>query len=94
MGSDSGWGGIVHVIGRGSRVSGPPTRTDGNGVVVAVGLRVQDTANQVGQDITKRNMSIQPTLTIQTGFPMRVMVSRDLVLRLYQPLIFQRGTSQ
>lgn len=44
--------------------------------------------------LTKRNMSIQPTLTIRPGFPMRVMVSKDLVLRPYQPLFFQRGSSQ
>lgn len=50
--------------------------------------------SQVGQEITKRNMSIQPTLTIRPGFPMRVMVSKDLVLRPYQPLFFQRGSSQ
>jgi type IV secretory pathway VirB10-like protein len=35
--------------------------------------------------------SIQPTLTIRPGFPMRVMVSKDLVLQPYQPLFFQRG---
>ena len=34
------------------------------------------------------------TLTIQPGFPMRVMVSKDLVLRPYQPLFFVRGTLQ
>ena len=44
--------------------------------------------------ITKRNMSIQPTLTIRPGFPMRVMVNKDLILRPYQPLSFQRGSSQ
>jgi type IV secretion system protein TrbI len=41
---------------------------------------VQDTVNDVGQEITKRNTSIQPTLTIRPGFPMRVMVNKDLIL--------------
>ena len=54
----------------------------------------QDTINQVGQEITKRNASIQPTLTIRPGYPMRVMVSKDLVLRPYQPLFFTRESSQ
>ena len=31
----------------------------------------------IGQEITKRNVSIQPTLTIRRGFPMRVMVNKD-----------------
>jgi type IV secretion system protein TrbI len=47
--------------------------------------------NDVGQEITKRNASIQPTLTIRPGFPMRVMVNKDLILRPYQPLFFVRG---
>ena len=61
---------------------------------VAVRQSAQDTANQTGQEITKRNVSIQPTLTIRPGFPMRVMVNKDLILRPYQPLFFQRGSSQ
>jgi len=63
-------------------------------VIVAVRQGAQDTLNQVGQEITKRNMSVQPTLTIRPGFPMRVMVSKDLILRPYQPLFFVRGVSQ
>lgn len=45
------------------------------------------------QEITKRNLSVQPTLTVRQGFVVRVMVSKDLVLRSYQPLFFQRGVS-
>lgn len=63
-------------------------------MIVAVRQGAQDTLNQVGQEITKRNMSVQPTLTIRPGFPMRVMVSKDLILRPYQPLFFVRGVSQ
>jgi type IV secretion system protein VirB10 len=62
--------------------------------VIAVREGTQDTVNQVGQEITKRNASIQPTLTIPPGFPMRVMVSKDLILRPYQPLFFKRGSLQ
>jgi type IV secretion system protein TrbI len=59
--------------------------------VVALRNSAQDTANQVGQEITRRNLSIQPTLTVRPGFPLDVMVSKDLVLRPYQPMFFQRG---
>lgn len=82
------------LLGVGAELAAPENRTDGNRVVVAARQGVQDPVNQVGQEITKRNMSIQPTLTIRLGFPMRVMVSKDLVLRPYQPLFFSRGTSQ
>lgn len=66
---------------------------DGNGnVVLALRDSAQDTTNQVGQEITRRNLSIQPTLTVRPGFPMDVMVNKDLVLRPYQPLFFQGGS--
>lgn len=78
----------------GTELAAPENRTDGNRVVIAARQGVQDTVNQVGQEITKKNMSIQPTLTIRPGFPMRVMVSKDLILRPYQPLFFVRGSSQ
>ncbi len=65
---------------------------DVNGnVVLALRDSAQDTTNQVGQEITRRNLSIQPTLTVRPGFPMDVMVDKDLVLRPYQPLFFQGG---
>jgi type IV secretion system protein TrbI len=80
------------LLGVGAELAAPESRTDGNRIVIAGRESAQDTVNQVGQEITKRNMSIQPTLTIRPGFPMRVMVSKDLVLRPYQPLFFQRGS--
>jgi type IV secretion system protein VirB10 len=82
------------LLGIGAELAAPENRTDGNRIVIAGRESAQDTVNQVGQEITKRNMSIQPTLTIRPGFPMRVMVSKDLVLRPYQPLFFHRGSSQ
>ena len=39
--------------------------------------------NQTGQQIVQRNLNIQPTLTIRPGFPVRVIVNRDLVLEPY-----------
>ena len=82
------------LLGVGAELAAPESRTDGDRIVIAGRESAQDTVNQVGQEITKRNMSIQPTLTIRPGFPMRVMVSKDLILRPYQPLFFQRGSSQ
>jgi len=40
--------------------------------------------NQTGQQIVGRNLNIQPTLTIRPGFPVRVIVNRDLVLEPYR----------
>jgi type IV secretion system protein VirB10 len=43
-----------------------------------------DSANQVGQQLVQRNLNIQPTLTIRAGFPVRVIVNRDVVLEPYR----------
>ncbi len=68
---------------------------DSNGsVVLSLRNSAQDSVNQVGQEVTRRNLSVQPTLTVRPGFPMRVMVNKDLVLRPYQPLFFQKEPSQ
>ncbi|VTU33238.1 Pertussis toxin liberation protein G [Variovorax sp. PBL-H6] len=82
------------LLGMGAELAAPDNRTDGDRVIIAGRQGTQDTVNQVGQEITKRNLSIQPTLTIRPGFPMRVMVNKDLILRPYQPLFFQRGSLQ
>lgn len=82
------------LLGVGAELAAPNNSGSTGGVTVAVRQSAQDTVNKVGQEITKRNVSIQPTLTIRPGFPMRVMVNKDLILRPYQPLFFQRGSSQ
>lgn len=82
------------LLGVGAELAAPDRSAVDGKVIVAVRQGAQDTVNQVGQEMTKRNMSIQPTLTIRPGFPMRVMVSKDLILRPYQPLFFVRGSSQ
>lgn len=71
-------------------ISNQGNLNNGN-TVLALRDSAQDTANQVGQDITRRNLSIQPTLTVRPGSPVNVMVNKDLVLRPYQPLFIQRG---
>jgi type IV secretion system protein TrbI len=43
-----------------------------------------DSLNQAGQQVVRRNLNIQPTLTIRPGFPVRVIVTRDLVLQPYR----------
>lgn len=44
----------------------------------------QDTINQAGQAIVQRQLQVAPTLTIRPGFPVRVIVTRDLVLEPYR----------
>ena len=39
----------------------------------------QDTVDQAGQQIVQRQLQVAPTLTIRPGFPVRILVGRDLV---------------
>jgi type IV secretion system protein VirB10 len=43
----------------------------------------QDTINDAGQQIVRRQLNVAPTLTIRPGFHVRVIVTRDLVLEPY-----------
>ena len=58
----------------------------GNDSAIVTALRRGsiDSLNQTGQQVVRRNLNIQPTLTIRPGFPVRVIVNRDLVLGPYQ----------
>jgi type IV secretory pathway VirB10-like protein len=55
-----------------------------NDIVRALRQGSADTFNQVGQQAVGKSLSIPPTLTIRPGAPVRVMVTRDLVLEPYR----------
>lgn len=40
----------------------------------------QDTINQTGQQIVRRQINVPPTLIVRPGHPLRVVLTRDLVL--------------
>jgi type IV secretion system protein VirB10 len=80
------------LIGVGAELAAPDRSNGQSQVIVAARQSAQDTVNQLGQELTRRNLNIQPTLTIRPGFPVRVIVNKDLVLRPYQPLIYERTT--
>ncbi|MDA8252111.1 MAG: conjugal transfer protein TrbI, partial [Rhodospirillales bacterium] len=52
-------------------------------VIIALGQSGEQAANQAGQSIVSRDLGVQPTLTVRPGFPLDVMVNRDIVLRPY-----------
>lgn len=49
-------------------------------LVRALRQGAQDTFNQAGQQVVQRDLNIRPTITIRPGHPVRVIVTRDLVL--------------
>ncbi|EJN03471.1 TrbI/VirB10 family protein [Phyllobacterium sp. YR531] len=56
---------------------------DDDRLIQAIRNGGQDTINDAGQQIIRRQLNIAPTLTIRPGFPVRVIVTRDLVLEPY-----------
>lgn len=53
-------------------------------LVAAIRSSTQDSANQVGQRLTGRNLNLQPAITVRPGWPLRIIVNKDLVLRPYR----------
>jgi type IV secretion system protein VirB10 len=77
--------------GRGRRALNDPWRRLRNrldrhesALIQALRRGSQDSINQSGQQLVRRQINVQPTLTIRPGFPVRVLVNRDLVLAQYQ----------
>lgn len=78
------------LLGVGSELAVSNQGNANGNTVVALRNSAQDTANQVGQEFTRRNLNIQPTLTIRPGVPVRVIVNRDIALKPYRPLFINR----
>jgi type IV secretion system protein VirB10 len=53
-------------------------------IVRALRRGASDSISQTGQQIVQRQLNVAPTLTIRPGFPVRVIVTRDLVLEPYR----------
>ncbi|WP_334539554.1 TrbI/VirB10 family protein [Bradyrhizobium sp. AZCC 1708] len=64
--------------------SGSDAGNGSNALIRALRRGAEDSLKQTGQQIVRRNLNIQPTLTIRPGFPVRVIVNRDLVLEPYR----------
>lgn len=54
-------------------------------ILRALRRSVQHSTNRAGQRLTERNLAIQPTITIRPGWPVTILVTRDLLLRPWLP---------
>lgn len=59
------------------------TMDDDDRLIQAIRSGTHDTINDAGQQIVQRQLQVAPTLTIRPGFPVRVIVTHDLVLEPY-----------
>jgi len=72
------------VLSVGSELGAGADNGNNTAILQALRLGAANSLNQTGQQIVRRNLNIQPTLTIRPGFPVRVIVNRDLVLEPYR----------
>lgn len=64
--------------------AGSDTNSNDSAIIQALRHGAGDSLNQTGQQVVRRSLNIQPTLTIRPGFPVRVIVNRDLVIEPYR----------
>jgi type IV secretion system protein VirB10 len=53
-------------------------------LVKALQQSTQSTTNRAGQRLVERNLNVQPTITVRPGWPLRLVVHKDLVMRPYR----------
>lgn len=58
--------------------------SDQSNLVEAIRESTQEGTNQAGQRIVEKDLNIQPTITVRPGWPLRVIVHKDLILRPYR----------
>ncbi|RXH24094.1 conjugal transfer protein TraI [Bradyrhizobium nanningense] len=64
--------------------AGSDTNSNDSALIQALRHGASDSLNQTGQQVVRRSLNIQPTLTVRPGFPVRVLVNRDLILTPYR----------
>lgn len=87
---DNHWGALFKaallstLLGVGSELGAGSDTGNNRDIIGAIRRGSGESLNQTGQKIMQRNLNIQPTLTIRPGFPVRVIVNRDLVFEPYR----------
>ena len=85
-GVDYHWGELFKAAALSTLLSiGAESGSSGNESDIVRALRngAANSVSQTGQQIVQRQLNIAPTLTIRPGFPVRVIVTRDLVVEPY-----------
>jgi type IV secretory pathway VirB10-like protein len=62
-----------------------PNSSSGNNGNDVVGDTVAQQANRIGEKIIDRELDVQPTITVRQGWPLRVLVNKDMILQPYVP---------
>ncbi|CAN7477756.1 TrbI/VirB10 family protein [Caulobacter sp. LjRoot300] len=79
--TDAHWGAMTRaallssVLGVGAAVGSD----DDSDIARALRQGVQDTVNQTGQQVVRKQLDVQPTLSLRAGLPVTILVTRDIV---------------
>ncbi|QDH36076.1 TrbI/VirB10 family protein [Porphyrobacter sp. YT40] len=81
-GVDYHWGGVLRAALVSTLLAIGAESGSGSDEELARALRrgSQDSVNRAGEQVVSRELGVRPTLTIRPGTPVRVLVTRDLVL--------------
>ena len=63
--------------------TGNLARSDSSGSDNDVGDTIAQEASKIGSSIIERQLDVQPTITIRPGWPLRVLVNKDVLLAPY-----------
>ncbi|HWX26674.1 MAG TPA: TrbI/VirB10 family protein [Steroidobacteraceae bacterium] len=72
------------VLGVGAELGSGADTGNNIDIIQAPRLGAANSLNQTGQQVVRRDLNIQPTLTIRPGYRVNVIVNRDLVLEPYR----------
>uniref|UniRef100_UPI004056F2F8 TrbI/VirB10 family protein n=1 Tax=Rhodophyticola porphyridii TaxID=1852017 RepID=UPI004056F2F8 len=81
-GVDRHWGDLARAAGLSTllNIGAELAIDEGDRIAGAIRDGAQDTIGEAGQEIVRQQLAIPPALTIRPGFPVRVIVTRDLIL--------------
>ena len=72
---------MATVLGVGSELA---FGSNDNDLIKALQQSTQATTNRAGQRLIERHLNVQPTIKVRPGWPLRVIVHKDIVLRAYR----------
>ncbi len=74
---------LATVLGVGSSLAFGSDSGDSD-IIRALRESTGQTTNRAGQRLVERQLNVQPTITVRPGWPLRVIVHKDIVLRPYR----------
>jgi type IV secretion system protein VirB10 len=72
---------LATVLGVGSELTFGSSDSD---LIRALQQSTQATTNRAGQRLIERQLNVQPTITVRPGWPLRIVVHKDVLLRPYR----------